>query len=240
MSEPSQAERIAALCAKRGETLAQIEPPTFVEAVDVTATPSPSPQRNWRQITITKPAPQRVVATGVSVVSFAAMAMGPLTDQTVETTGADDAQVDAAAVDPTIAQVPAVPPEVVVEVIPNYIAVSEDGTPLPAGMLLPDGTPAAPADPADPGAPVELLGEEVQHVLAANAAPAGTVAAAAPAATAAPATAAPAETPATTTPPQTTQAPATTAAPTTTAAPATTAPPAATNPPPPPKSEASG
>jgi hypothetical protein len=239
MSEVSQAERIAALQAKRA-------PLTFVEGVDVTATPSPSlsPVRTWRQIAITKPAPQRVVATGVSVVSFAAMAMamGPLTTQTVETADGDDAQVDAAAVDPTIAQVPAVPPEVVVEVIPNYIAVSEDGTLLPAGVLLPDGTLAA---PANTGAPVELPDEETQQVLAANAAPAGTVAAAAPTATAAPPTAPPATSatpkaaaPAATAAPKAV-APAATAAPAT-AAPATTAAPAATNPPPPPKSEASG
>jgi hypothetical protein len=218
MSELSQAERIAAIKAKRAAAAAD----KAVDAVQpVAAAPSSS-----RQITLTKPTPQRVAAAGVSVVSFAAMtmAMGPLS-ATANTVNED--AVDDEVADPTVAEVPRATSGVVVEVVPHYLAMTADGTPLPEGTLLPDGTLATAAEPAEL-VPNELsvAGSELTAAPAATAAPA-------PAATAAPA-------PAATAAPATTAAPVATAAPAATAAPVTAAAPAATNPLPPPKSEASG
>lgn len=166
MSEPTQAERLAALQAKRA--------------------PTTSAERD------TNPSTQRVVAAGVSVVSFAAitLAMGPLTapSETVDAgAGADNAvSSDDGFADQTTALVPDSMSDVVVEVIPHYVPVTEDGTPLPADMLQDDGT----------------------LVDASSVAPASTVT---------PATAAPTPTPTTVAP--TTPTPTTVAVPATTAAP---------------------
>lgn len=195
MSEPTQAERLAALQAKRA--------------------PTPRAERD------TNPSTQRVVAAGVSVVSFAAitLAMGPLTapSETVDA-GADNviASDDGVALS-TTAQVPEALPDVVVEVVPHYVPVTEDGTPLPADMLQDDGTlaDAPPVAPATTVAPTDAVPT--------------TSAATATTSVAEPAAATP------TTAPTTTGAPASIAAPTTVAAPTTTA-----APPPPPRSEASG
>jgi hypothetical protein len=234
MTVLSQAERIAAIKAKRAaaaDEAVEVDQP-------VVAGSFPS-----RQIRLTKPTPQRVAAAGISVFSFAAMtlAMGPLTAQ-VNT--ADEGEVDDATADPTTAQVPSATSGVVVEVIPRYLAMTEDGVPLPEGTLLPDGTLASATEGTEvvPDELTDIAGSE----LAATptiAAPVGTTPIAAPVATAAPAAAPATAAPSATAAPTATAAPATaapaTAAPAT-AAPVTTAAPAATNPPPPPKSEPSG
>ncbi len=236
MTELSQAERIAAIKAKRAAAAHE----AVVVDQPVAAASSPS-----RQITLTKPTPQRVAAAGVSVFSFAAMtlAMGPLTAQ-VNTD--DEGEVDDATADPTSAEVPPATSGVVVEVIPRYLAMTEDGVPLPEGTLLPDGTLARATEGTDivPDELTDVAGAELTATPT-TAAPVGTEPIAATVGTAAPAaaptaTAAPAAASTATAAPATTAAPVATAAPATTAPPATTAAPAATNPPPPPKSEASG
>ncbi len=168
------------------------------------------------------------------------VAMGPLTVDAAES--ADTDPLALAPLDLTTA--PPAAPQVVVEVIPNY--VSADGTPLTAEELaFISDLPAEAADAeriSDPpsSVPPAAVQSAVPAPAASNAPTANAPAAApttapvaAPAATAAPAVAAP----------LTTVAPAV-AAPTTaappTAAPTTAAPAPAPQPTPPPRSEASG
>jgi hypothetical protein len=185
----------------------------------------------------------RVATAGASVLSFAAMvvAMGPLTGN------GEEAATDDAPADDTLPTTnpPPTQPNVVIEVVPNYVAA--DGSAVPPDQLAATDEVIDPSLATDPAAETltadpSLAGPTPAPSVEPVQAPASTVPTAAPTAapttappaTAAPTTAAPA-TPAPTVAP-TTAAPAPTAAPTT--APPATAPP--TTAPPPPRSSASG
>ena len=244
MTEQSQADRLAALSSRRpsaAKTSSPSEPTvTAPSAPAAPATPvqpagDPPAGRSWRP---KAPSTTRLATTGASLVSFAAMvvAMGPLTADAAEEAQAEPAVEDI----PDIAVTPPTQPQVVIEVIPNY--VSADGTPLSADELTFSGeeTPDELAATIEPGAPSvqdqPVSTSQQAAPVAATPAPAPaatpppTVAAApaaAPEATAPPATAPPATAPPATAPPAT--------------APPVTAPPAtAPQPTPPPRSEASG
>lgn len=228
MTDQSQQDRLAALTARTPKPKAAAAP------AEPTATQEPA-SRAWRPKV---PSATRVAATGASMVSFAAMmvAMGPLTATEAETAGAEpvvEDPFDAGGTPPT-------QPEVVIEVIPNY--VSADGTPLTPEELA-FVTNAAPTDPigeapqasdsATPASPDSQTQPATASSPAAPAAAPVTVAPATAAPAAAPTTAVPAAAPAT-------AAPATAAPAPVTAAP-TTAPPApAPAETPPPRSDASG
>lgn len=200
-------------------------------------------------IQVTLPSPARMAAAGASVVSFAAMvvAMGPLTAQADGAGDAGEDEVDelAFAADSSSTTLVAPVPNVVVEVIPNYVEV-------PADQLLDGEAPVGTEVEglvAEGTEPELVVPSSPQSVSPKSAAPSASTPPATSAPTAAPTPAAPTPAaPAAPTPaaPATTVAPAPTAAPTT-AAPAPTAPPttaapapAPTNPPPPPKSDKSG
>ncbi len=235
MTEQSQQDRLAALAARRPKPEAKPSPTD--PAADGAELATETAHRSWRP---KAPSTTRVAATGASMVSFAAMlvAMGPLTSAEAES--ADAAPVTEDALNTPV--VPPTQPQVVIEVIPNY--VSADGTPL---------TPEELAFVMNESA-VEPVDESEQATVAA--APASQDTTAQPAATnppAAPAAApaqAPAPAPATAapvTPTPTTAAPAAapaTAAPAAaapaTAAPTTAAPAPAPAETPPPRSGASG
>ncbi len=231
MAEPTRDERLAALKARRAEASANSEPSSVPasEAVPTSATgPTSSTDDGssaglldvMRRATLT--GATRLATAGASIVSFAAMvvAMGPLTGS------GDEAATEPAPADDTVPTTipPPTQPNVVIEVVPNY--VSADGSAQPPEQL------AATDETANADTSSETLTPR-----ATTQAPAS-VPTTAPAATVAP-TAAPTTAPAATVAP--TAAP-TTAAPTT-AAPTTAAPTTAvptTAAPAPPRSDASG
>jgi len=235
MTEQSQQDRLAALASRRPSPAKKPSPAEPVDAAPSVPVQSPaavqSPPRSWRPST---PSPARLATAGASLVSFAAMvvAMGPLTADAAEDVQAEPTVDD---IPDTEATVPT-QPQVVIEVIPNY--VSADGTPLAADELaftsdeisedqrasLESATSPVQAQPAG----------QSQQAPPAAAAPAPAPAAAAPV-TAPPVAAAPVTAPVTA-PPAT--APVT--APPATAPPATAPPAAAPQPTPPPRSGASG
>jgi hypothetical protein len=228
MTEQSQSDRLAALASRRPsapKTAIPSEPTATVPSGPTPPVGDPPSDRSWRP---KAPSTTRLATTGASLVSFAAMvvAMGPLTVD-----AAEDAQTEPSVEDiPDVAVTPPTQPQVVIEVIPNY--VSADGTPLTADELTFSavGTPDELAATIEPE-PVPVQDQPVltnQQSTPAAATPAPAPAAApAPPASAPPATAPPATAPPVTAPPAT--------------APPVTAPPTTTPPPtPPPRSDASG
>lgn len=236
MTEQSQQERLAALAARRKDGASgSTETPSAPAQPAASATLKPEAEP-VRPIPRPKaPSTTRLATAGASLVSFAAMvvAMGPLT-----ASAAEEALAEPVIEDPLPSEAAApVAPQVVLEVIPNYVA--PDGTPLTPEQLaaLLDGAPedqegeadplapaadpvapAAPATPARPATPAKPAAPAPAPV----AAPAAPTPATAPPATASPATASPVTAPPATVPP-TTAAPAPAPAPT-----------------PPPRSDASG
>ena len=221
MAEQSAQDRMAALAAKRAESSGV--------APGKSGIPPARAKSN-----------ARLATAGASVVSFAAMvvAMGPLTagaDNGVVTGDVtdDSTTVGEAAIAATV-QTP--PPNVVIEVVPNYVAA--DGSPLPDPDIPTELAFDDPAFAADEPVPATEAAAPAVAARPTTAPPAAAAPAPAPVdpAPASPTTAAPA------TEPPVTAAPAT--APPVTAAPVTAAPtpevPPATEPPAPPKSGASG
>ncbi len=191
MTDQSQQDRLAALAARKSKP-ATPPPPVASEAAAATAEPS---RRSWRP---TKPSTTRVAATSASLVSFAAMvvAMGPLTANAAETASAESVvedPFDSGAVPPT-------QPQVVIEVIPNY--VSADGTPLTPDELALVTNELLAADPADlaTGAASSLDTSTQQADPASAPAPTAPATAAATPTTAPPVATAPAAAPATAAP----------------------------------------
>jgi hypothetical protein len=243
-ASPEAARRLATLKAKRAASSGQAETaatpvaPTPAPASVLAATTAPPAEgarsaglaQKMRKATLT--GATRIATAGASIVSFAAMvvAMGPLTGGGGETT------TDTAPVDDTIPTTTPPPsqPNVVIEVVPNYVAA--DGSEAPPDAL------AAVDETANVGANDELT--PAGQTPAAVSAPVQAPTQATPVPTTAPAAvpaAGPAPTAAPATTPPTTAAPAT--APPTTVAPLPPPPPTAppaTAPPPPPKSDASG
>ena len=121
MADSAREERLAALAARRG-------------TAGSASTPAAS----------TSNRATRVVATGTSVVSFAGMvlAMGPLTAGAEEALPTEE-PLDDTQLGPLLIEPPS--PEVVIEVVPNY--VTPDGAPLQAAAL--DALGAAGAPPTD-------------------------------------------------------------------------------------------
>jgi len=224
MTDPSQSDRLAALAARSPKP--KSAPPAPAPA---SAAPASDPSGwSWRP---TPPSTTRVAATGASLVSFAAMvvAMGPLTAEGAESV-ADEPLTDAS-FDTSVA--PPAEPEVVVEVIPNY--VTPDGRPLtPEELALVLSGPAVSLAPTPDDSSLEASSTPAAQPAPPAAAPAAPANAPAPAAT--PTTAPPAAPAAAVADPP--AAPVT--APPATAPPATAAPAPAPQPTPPPRSEASG
>ena len=227
MTEQSTEERLAALRARRAGSQAA----TTVPQDDAPSPPPDAPaERSARRSS--RPTTMRVATAGTSIVSFAAMvaAMGPLTADAQASEAPSTSEIDDATLSP-----PPTTPEVIVEVIPNYITIDPTTTTpqelddrVPPALGLSDGSPPAdlavtpsPGPAAVPAAPVPG---------APAPAPAAPTPTAAPAATPAPTAPAPAPTPAPTAPPA--PPPATTPPP--------PPPPPVTVPPPPPTSQASG
>ncbi len=275
MTEPTASERIEALRARRtAASAAPVAAPAVpaapvrpvatsagvasppVSSAPVAPVPAPTAPRPKSSATtggvqITLPSPARMAATGASVVSFAAMvvAMGPLASSAGD--DSDGSSEDALAfAEGTSGSVAApVTPNVVVEVIPNYVEVPATLEELTGVDRAEDANGAVPLAADGPGLdtadPNVVAGPASQPVPVSPLPKSAAPTAAAPPATVAPA-AAPVAPPTTTqaAPAPTAAAPAPTAPPTTAApaptAPPTTAAPAPTTAPPPPKSEKSG
>ncbi len=230
VSEPTRDERLAALKAKRAEVSADSEPspappPSPTQGSPVAEKPlvedSPSPGLLQALSRATLTGATRLATAGASIVSFAAMvvAMGPLTGSGDETS-AEPAPAD----DPVPSTTPPpTQPNVVIEVVPNY--VSADGSAVPPAELAATeetvnlGTTSESSAPQATTQAPTAAPTQATPVPTTIPAPAGAPNQATPAPTAAPTTAAPAPTVA-----PTTAAPPPTAAPTTTAPPPTAAP----------------
>ena len=93
MSDQSQADRLAALAAMRAPAGKQPGPTPGPTPTKADSAPSVGRPRTVRLAT---PSPTRLVATGASLVSFAAMvvAMGPLTADAGENSGSEPAAGD--------------------------------------------------------------------------------------------------------------------------------------------------